>query len=191
MTDIIDKLENKPKLLLHSCCAPCSTYVLERLKEHFDISLYYYNPNIHPQEEYIIRLEELKDYVKRYDMAVVEEMYDSRVFFEAVKGFENEPEKGKRCYICYQLRMEETAQKAKQLGYDYFGTVLSISPHKNADWINQIGESLALKYGIHYLYADFKKENGFKASVAISNDNNLYRQDYCGCIFSKNDRKEL
>lgn len=185
MKDIISHIDGKPKLLLHSCCAPCSTSVLERLKDNFDISIYYYNPNIHPKEEYDIRLDELREYVKRYNISLVESVYDSQVFFEMAKGLENEPERGKRCYECYKLRMEETAIKAKELSFDYFTTVLSISPHKNAEWINEIGENLESIYKVKYLYADFKKDNGFKKSVELSNENNLYRQDYCGCIFSK------
>lgn len=185
MKDIISHIDGKPKLLLHSCCAPCSTSVLELLKDNFDISIYYYNPNIHPKEEYDIRLDELREYVKRYNISLVESVYDSKVFFEMAKGLEAEPERGKRCYECYKLRMEETAIKAKELSFDYFTTVLSISPHKNADWINEIGENLESLYKVKYLYADFKKDNGFKKSVELSNENNLYRQDYCGCIFSK------
>ncbi|MCT4662220.1 MAG: epoxyqueuosine reductase QueH [Tissierellales bacterium] len=180
--------KEKPTLLLHSCCAPCSTAVLERLIENFDIKIYYYNPNTYPENEYYKRLEELKSYLLEYhkdsEIEVIESEYVADEFFNKIKGLENEAEGGKRCYACYELRMEATASLAEKMGFDYFTTVLSISPHKNAQWINEIGKELGKTYKTNFLYGDFKKKNGFKRSVELSNEAELYRQDYCGCVFS-------
>lgn len=180
--------KEKPTLLLHSCCAPCSTAVLERLIEDFDIKIYYYNPNTYPKDEYYKRLEELKSYLLEYhkdsEIEVIESEYVADEFFNRIRGLENEAEGGKRCYVCYELRMEATAKLAAEMGFDYFTTVLSISPHKNAQWINEIGKGLDQKYEVNFLYGDFKKKNGFKRSVELSNEADLYRQDYCGCVFS-------
>ncbi len=169
----------KPKLLLHVCCAPCSTHVIETLKE-FDIVAYFYNPNIHPAEEYKLRLKNLK----KLGVTFVEGKYDVDAWFNATKGYENEPEGGARCEICYRLRMGETAMFAKKKGYDYFATTLTISPHKSARAINEIGKKLSKKYGVKFYSADFKKKNGFKKSVELSRKHGLYRQSYCGCVFS-------
>lgn len=190
----IKKSENKPRLLLHSCCAPCSSAILEFLQEYFEITVYFFNPNINFEEEYLKRLEEQKEYHKKrgYKINVVEGEYNPEIdFFQKVKGLENEREGGKRCYQCYNLRLEETAKKAQELGYDYFTTVLSISPMKNAQWINEIGEELGKKYGIKFLNGDFKKKSRYLRSIEISKEYELYRQDYCGCIFSKVEREKI
>lgn len=189
---LIEKLKQekiKPSLLLHACCAPCSSYVLEYLSEYFDISIYYYNPNISPEKEYVFRLEELSRLLKEMPEAngvkIIDAPYDEQTFFDAVKGLELLPEGDKRCYKCYELRISETAKKAKENNFDYFTTTLSISPYKNADWLNQIGQDLEKKYNVKYLVSNFKKKNGYKRSIELSKDYGLYRQDYCGCVFSK------
>ena len=188
----IEKTGIKPKLLLHSCCAPCSSAILEFLQNYFDITVYFYNPNITFEEEYYKRLNEQREYHEKrgYSIKVIEGKYDPREdFFKQVKGLEDRKEGGERCFKCYTLRMEATAQKAKELGLDYFSTVLSISPLKNAQWINEIGEELSEKYGIKFLNGDFKKKNRYLRSTEISREYELYRQDYCGCVFSKMERE--
>ena len=188
----IEKTGTKPKLLLHSCCAPCSSAILEFLQNYFDITVYFYNPNITFEEEYYKRLNEQREYHEKreYSIKVIEGKYDPREdFFKQVKGLEDRKEGGERCFKCYTLRMEATAQKAKELGFDYFSTVLSISPLKNAQWINEIGEKLSEKYGIKFLNGDFKKKNRYLRSTEISREYKLYRQDYCGCVFSKMERE--
>ncbi|MFR8991923.1 MAG: epoxyqueuosine reductase QueH [Fusobacterium sp.] len=188
----IEKTGTKPKLLLHSCCAPCSSAILEFLQNYFDITVYFYNPNITFEEEYYKRLNEQREYHEKreYSIKVIEGKYDPREdFFKQVKGLEDRKEGGERCFKCYTLRMEATAQKAKELGFDYFSTVLSISPLKNAQWINEIGEELSEKYGIKFLNGDFKKKNRYLRSTEISREYELYRQDYCGCVFSKVERE--
>lgn len=185
--------EKKPTLLLHSCCAPCSCAVIEYLLKFFDITIYFYNPNITYEEEYIKRLEEQQDYLKKrgYDIKVIPGHYNPQNdFFDKIKGLEKEKEGGQRCYKCYSLRLEDTAIKASENGFDYFSTVLSISPMKNAQWINEIGEELAEKYNIKFLNGDFKKKSRYLQSIHISKEFNLYRQDYCGCIFSKIEREK-
>lgn len=195
MQNILDELKKenkKPKLLLHSCCAPCCSTVIELLKEYFDITIFYYNPNITENEEYHKRFEEMVDYIgkRKYSIPVEEGKYNPKEdFFEKIKGLEDKKEGGERCYKCYHLRMRETAEKAKAEGYDYFTTALSISPMKNSAWINEIGEDLEKEYGIKYLYGDFKKKGRYVESIKISKDYDLYRQDYCGCIFSKLERE--
>lgn len=169
-----------PKLLLHVCCAPCATHIIETLKEDFELTAYFYNPNIHPEEEYRLRLENLK----KLGVTFVEGKYDIDVWFNATKGYEKEPEGGARCEICYRLRMGEAARFAKENNFAYFATTLTISPHKSARVINSIGEELSKKYGIKFYSADFKKRNGFKKSVELSKKHGLYRQSYCGCVFS-------
>lgn len=189
----IKRKEKKPKLLLHSCCAPCSSAILEFLQEYFEITIYFFNPNITFKEEYIKRLEEQREYHKKrgYEINVIEGRYNSEIdFFQKVKGLENEREGGKRCYQCYNLRLEETAKKAQEMDYEYFTTVLSISPMKNAQWINEIGEQLEKKYGIKFLNGDFKKKSRYLRSIEISKEYELYRQDYCGCVFSKLEREK-
>lgn len=188
----IEKTGIKPKLLLHSCCAPCSSAILEFLQNYFDITVYFYNPNITFEEEYYKRLNEQREYHEKrgYSIKVIEGKYDPKEdFFKQVKGLEDRKEGGERCFKCYTLRMEATAQKAKELGFDYFSTVLSISPLKNAQWINEIGEKLYEKYGIKFLNGDFKKKNRYLRSTEISREYELYRQDYCGCVFSKMERE--
>ena len=183
----------KPKLLLHACCAPCSSYVLEYLSEYFEITIYYYNPNIHPEKEYIRRRDELIKFLNEFKLKnkvnLVEETYNSFEYFDEIKGLEKLGEKSERCYKCYKFRMEKAVKYAKDNNFDYFTTTLSISPHKNSDWINEIGSILENKYSIKYLYSDFKKKNGYKRSLELSKEYGLYRQDYCGCIYSKQERE--
>ncbi len=176
----------KPRLLLHVCCAPCSSYVLEYLGEHFEITAYYYNPNISPESEYILRLDELKRLVRETESgaAVVAGEYEPERFFELAKGREAEPEGGERCALCYRLRLGKSGEYAAANGFDYFTTTLSISPYKNAEKLNTIGGEIAEALGIKYLYSDFKKKNGYKRSIELSREYRLYRQDYCGCVFS-------
>ena len=188
----IEKLENKPKLLLHSCCAPCSSHTLMVLKKYFDITIFFSNDNIHPKKEYDKRLEEQIRFVKEIDdsIDVIYEKYDESDYFQVVKGLEHLGEHSLRCYECYKLRLEKTAIKALELKFDYFTTTLSISPYKSSKWINEIGFSLEDKYNINYLFSDFKKEEGYKHSIQLSKEYNLYRQDYCGCVYSALERKE-
>ena len=185
----IENLEEGSKLLLHACCAPCSSAVLERLGNFFDITIFYYNPNIDQEEEYNKRIEEVKRLIHsiqtKYPVKLIEGSYEPEKFKELAHGLEQEPERGKRCYKCYELRLEETAKIAEQLHFNLFCTTLTLSPHKNSDWINEIGENLQNKYNTHYLYSDFKKKNGYKRSIELSKEYQLYRQDYCGCIYSK------
>jgi len=184
--DILKNIQNKPKLLLHSCCAPCSSAVIKRVSEFFDITIIYYNPNIFPKEEYDKRKVEQIRLVKILNVNFLDCDYNSDEFDNAVCGLEAEPEGGKRCNKCFYLRLEKTANMAKQLGYEYFGTTLTISPHKNEQIINQIGAILQEKYKIKFLFSDFKKKNGYLNSIDLSKEYNLYRQDYCGCKYSKN-----
>lgn len=181
--------EKLPTLLLHSCCAPCSSYVLEYLTNHFEITILFYNPNISSKYEYDKRLNELKRLVAemphKNKIEIIEVDYDNKVFFEMAKGFEDMPEGGERCFKCYRLRLEEAAIYAKKNNFDYFTTTLSISPHKNANKLNEIGEDLQKEYEINYLYADFKKKGGYQRSIELSKKYDLYRQDFCGCIYSK------
>ena len=176
------------KLLLHVCCAPCSSHVLEILENQFDITAYFYNPNITGEEEYVKRINALKRFVQEApftkNVKICDGEYAPDVFFSMARGLEDEPERGARCYKCYELRMRKTAEYALENGYDIFTTTLSISPHKNAAWINEIGNRLSDELGIKYLYSDFKKKNGYLRSIQLSNEYNLYRQDYCGCIYS-------
>ena len=183
-----------PKLLLHSCCAPCSSYVLEYLSNYFYITVLYYNPNIYPEDEYYHRAAEQKRFIKefptKYPVTFVEANFEPERFYETVKGYENIREGGERCFRCYELRLREAAEYAKKLNCDYFTTTLSISPMKNAAKLNEIGGRLAEEYGIPYLYSDFKKRDGYKRSTVISAEYGMYRQDYCGCVFSKREREE-
>ncbi len=178
-----------PHLLLHACCAPCSSYVLEYLSAYFRITVLYYNPNIYPEEEYRQRAEELKKLIDRmpfaHPVSFVEGSYDPEVFFSMARGLEDIPEGGERCFACYRLRMEEAARSAVKLGCDYFTTTLSISPLKSAKKINEIGEALGEIYHIRHLPSDFKKKNGYKRSLELSKEYELYRQNYCGCIYSR------
>jgi len=197
MEKIIEKEQqnnNIPTLLLHSCCAPCSSYVLETLSNYFKITIFYYNPNIYPIEEYLKRKEEEKRFIKEFDSKYKIEMldcdYEGNLFFDMAKGLENKKEGEERCYLCYNLRMKKTAIEAKNNNFDYFTTTLSISPYKNSTWINEIGRNLEKEYNIKYLPADFKKKKGYKRSIELSSTYNLYRQDYCGCIYSKVEREK-
>ncbi|MBE6598618.1 MAG: epoxyqueuosine reductase QueH [Ruminococcaceae bacterium] len=181
----------KPRLLLHVCCAPCSSYVLEYLHDRFDITLYFYNPNIAPEEEYDFRFEEVTRLCEECgygDIKIIREHYEPDEFTEMAKGLEGEPEGGARCYKCYRLRLRKAASAAKEGGFDYFTTTLSISPHKNAEWLNRIGAECGEAAGVPYLLSDFKKKGGYQRSIVLSREHNLYRQDYCGCIYSKNNR---
>lgn len=193
--EILRSIKEKKKLLLHSCCGPCSSYVITYLTKYFDITIFYYNPNIYPYEEYSKRKEEQIKVIKKLNKTsknnidIIDCDYDNNVYEKKIKGLEKEPERGKRCEICYKLRMEKTAITAIKNNYDYFCTTLSVSPYKNAYLINQIGEELENKYKIKWLYSDFKKKDGYKKSIELSKKYNLYRQDYCGCIYSQ--RKEL
>ena len=188
--DLID-INKKPKLLLHACCGPCSSYVVEYLSKYFNITIYYYNPNTYPENEYIRRKDELKKFIKQFNntIEIKESEYHSEEFYKKIKGLENKGEKSERCYNCYKLRLENSAKYAKENNFDYFTTTLSISPYKNAEWINEIGKDLEKQYGIKYLFADFKKKNGYKRSLELSREYNLYRQEYCGCVYSMQERK--
>ena len=182
-----------PRLLLHSCCAPCSSYVLEYLSDYFSITVFYYNPNIYPPEEFGKRVEEQKKLIRELPMknsvSFLEGPYEPERFYEMAKGLERVPEGGERCFRCYRLRLEETAQMARAGNFDYFTTTLSISPLKNAEKLNEIGAYLAEEYKVPYLFSDFKKRNGYKRSTELSAEYGLYRQDYCGCVFSLRERK--
>lgn len=188
---LIEKLvaENKvPKLLLHSCCAPCSSYVLEYLSDYFDITVFYYNPNIFPESEYTKRVWEqqvlIHEMPVKHPVSFLAGPYDKEKFYEMAAGMEHIKEGGSRCFRCYEMRLRRTAELAKEKGFDYFTTTLSISPLKNAEKLNEIGMRLAKEYGIKYLQSDFKKKNGYKRSIELSKEYGLYRQDYCGCEFS-------
>lgn len=187
LEEIIDSLNYRPKLLLHACCGPCSSYVIEYLSKYFDITIYYYNPNIYPEEEYTRRLNELKTFLPKMNknIKIIEDIYDPKDYYKSIKGLEKLGEKSERCYECYKFRMNKAALYAKQNNYDYFTTTLSISPYKISSWINEIGEILEKEYNIKYLYSDFKKKNGYKRSLELSKEYNMYRQDYCGCVYSK------
>ncbi len=194
MENQIKTIPEGTKLLLHACCAPCSSAVLERIANHFEITIFYYNPNITEKEEYEKRIEEIKKLISlihpKYKVSLLEGNYEPDKFFTMAKGLEGEPERGKRCYKCYNLRLEETAKVAEQHNFPYFCTTLTLSPHKNSNWINEIGENLDSNYQTTYLYSDFKKREGYKRSIELSKEYDLYRQDYCGCIFSKREKKE-
>ena len=187
-----------PSLLLHSCCAPCSSYVLEYLSRFFRITVFYYNPNIYPEEEFYKRCKEQERFIdllpssNPIDFIGSEHM--SERFYSAVKGLEHIREGGERCFLCYELRLREAAQLAKEGGFDFFTTTLTISPLKNAQKLNEIGQQLAEEYGVAYLLSDFKKKGGYQRSIELSKEHGLYRQDYCGCAFSKAEserRKQL
>ena len=186
---MLSQMQNIPKgtkLLLHSCCAPCSSACLERLKDIFDITVLYYNPNIDEREEYEKRKAEQLRLLKETGWAsFIDCDHESERFAKIAEGLENEPERGKRCFACYALRIERTAQIAKQNGFTYFATTLTLSPHKNADWLNEIGENVGGRYELNWLYTDFKKKGGYYRSIELSKEYGLYRQDFCGCKYSK------
>lgn len=189
---ILGKLTAPSRLMLHSCCAPCSSYVLEYLRRYFEITVFYYNPNISMEAEYRKRVAEQKRLIAAYNemadsgypIAVVEGDYEPEAFYAAAKGLEQCPEGGERCFACYALRLRKTAELARQSGQDYFATTLTISPLKNAEKLNEIGERLAEEYQVPWLPSDFKKKNGYKRSIELSAEYGLYRQNYCGCVYS-------
>jgi len=188
LEELINNLDYKPKLLLHSCCGPCSSYVITYLQDYFDITILYYNPNIEPVGEYNKRKNEQIRFIKELNnpnVTLLDIDYDNNNYREYVKGYENDKEGGNRCHLCYELRLEKTANIAKENNYEYFGTTLTVSPYKNAQILNKIGENLSNQYGVKWLYSDFKKKDGYKKSIELSKKYNLYRQDYCGCEFSK------
>ena len=194
MEEQIKNMNEGSTLLMHACCAPCSSACLERLGNYFDISILYYNPNITDKDEYLKRVEEIKKFISgfktKYPIKLIEGRYDPKEFFEIAKGLEDEPERGKRCFKCYRLRLEETAKVASEKEFDFFCTTLTLSPYKNATWLNEIGEELNNNYNSTYLYSDFKKKNGYKRSIELSKEFDLYRQDYCGCVYSLRDELE-
>lgn len=196
MEEIISKnvAEGKtPSVLLHSCCAPCSSHVISTLTPYFDITILYYNPNIEPFEEYEKRKQEeirfIKEFPNQNKLTIIDCDHDNELFHETIKGLEKEREGGARCIKCYYLRLDKTAQLAKEKNFNYFATTLTVSPLKNSQKLNEIGEYLSKKYNINYLYSDFKKKEGYKHSIELSKQFNLYRQDYCGCTYSKQERE--
>ena len=188
LEELISTLENKPKLLLHSCCGPCSTWVISFLKDYFDITIYYYNPNIEPLEEYLHRKREQIKFLQEYKQAKINFLdcdYNNNEFKDIANGLENIPEGGARCHKCFYLRMYKTAQVAASNGFSYFGTTLTISPHNNSEIINKIGEHIMKELNINFIYGDFKKNDGYKKSIEYSREYHLYRQNYCGCLYGK------
>lgn len=182
------------RLLLHSCCAPCSSYVLETLSDYFSITVFYYNPNIYPAEEYWKRVKEQEEFIRklpvRYPISFLEGVYETERFYETIKGLEKIPEGGERCFACYRLRLAEALREAQKGKFDYMTTTLTISPMKNAKKLNEIGEELCRDASVCWLPSDFKKKNGYKRSTEISEEYGMYRQDYCGCVFSMRERDE-
>ena len=189
----LSKINEPKRILLHSCCAPCSSHVITYLTKYFNITILYYNPNISPKEEYEKRKSEQIRLIKSIDKVnkidIIDCDYDNDLYEESIKGYENCPERGSRCTICFNLRLKKTAEMAKLLNYDYFGTTLTVSPYKNAKLINEIGKKYEEEYGIKWLYSDFKKEDGYKKSIELSKKYGLYRQDYCGCKYSVREKK--
>lgn len=188
----LEQANRRPKLLLHSCCAPCSTYVLQFLSKYFDMEIYFYNPNIHPEAEYLRRLEEQIHLVEAMNLPyqVIGPIHESQSFYKAVKGLEGLGEGSERCFQCFALRLDRAAEYGKRQDFDYFGSTLTISPLKNTSKLNEIGLFMEEKHGIKFLQSDFKKNNGYKTSVDLSKEYNLYRQDYCGCAFSIKEAKD-
>ena len=191
----LTKEERVPKLLLHSCCAPCSSYVLEYLSQYFEITVFYYNPNIYPESEYTKRIWEQQKLIDelpaKHPISFMAGPYDKERFYEMASGLEHVKEGGARCMKCYELRLREAAKIAKNAGFDYFTTTLSISPLKKAERLNEIGQRLSEEYEVEYLLSDFKKKNGYKRSIELSKIYGLYRQDYCGCEFSMENRDKM
>ena len=186
----MNEFKIKPKLLLHICCAPCSTHVVELLSDDYDLTGYFYNPNIHPKSEYLHREEEMKQYARKIGLELTCAEYDVARWFQMVKGMEDIPEGDERCFLCYRMRLEKTAQYAKEHHYQFLTTTLSISPHKNAQKINEIGSEVASQHGLQFYTADFKKRGGFDRSIRMSKEAGLYRQSYCGCIFSQREARK-
>ncbi|MBO6282480.1 MAG: epoxyqueuosine reductase QueH [Pseudobutyrivibrio sp.] len=182
-----------PSLLLHSCCAPCSSYCIEYLSQYFHVTVFYYNPNIYPDDEYYHRVKEqqrfINEFPTKYPVDFIEGDYDKSSFYDIAKGLEKEPEKGKRCHKCYDLRLRRTATVAKEKMFDFFSTTLTISPMKDSQVLNEIGEAIGKELGVNWLYSDFKKKEGYKRSTEISKEYDMYRQDYCGCVYSYNERQ--
>ena len=195
LDETLKNLNGVPKLLLHACCAPCSSYCIEYLSEFFEITIYYYNPNIDTKEEYDYRYSELERFISEFKtknpVHLINPGYNKEDFEIIAKGLENEPERGKRCLKCYRLRLQKSFLYAKENNFDYITTTLTLSPHKPSNIINEIGSELEKIYGVPYLYSDFKKKEGYKRSIVLSREYNLYRQDYCGCEYSKRDRHLL
>ncbi len=193
LTETLVKGQRVPRLLLHSCCAPCSSYVLEYLSSFFEITVFYYNPNIYPENEYGKRIKEQQTLIGempfRYPVSFQAGSYDQEKFYEMAKGMEQMSEGKERCFRCYEMRLRQTAKEALKGNYDYFTTTLTISPMKNAEKLNSLGLEIASQYGLNYLVSDFKKKNGYKRSIELSKDYGLYRQEYCGCRFSMENRK--
>ena len=183
-----------PSLLLHSCCGPCSSYCIEYLSNFFKVTVFYYNPNIYPDEEYYHRVKEqqrfINEFETKYPVSFIEGDYDKESFYSIAKGLEKEPEKGKRCHKCYELRLRRTAEVAEKKGFDFFTTTLTISPMKDSMVLNEIGEKVSLGLSTKWLPSDFKKKEGYKRSTELSKEYNMYRQDYCGCVYSYNERQQ-
>lgn len=195
LDETLENLNGVPKLLLHACCAPCSSYCIEYLSQYFEITIFYYNPNIDTEDEFNYRYRELERFIKefktKYPVHLVNVGYLKEDYDDIVIGLENEPERGARCLKCYRLRLEKSFLYAKEHSFDYITTTLTLSPHKNSKVINEIGEELESIYHVPYLYSDFKKRDGYKRSIVLSREYNLYRQDYCGCKYSKRDKNLL
>ena len=193
LIDTINKEGRVPSLLLHSCCGPCSSYCIEYLSEFFNITVFYYNPNIYPDEEYYIRVKEQQKFIKefpaKHKVSFIEGDYDKNSFYEIARGLENEPERGARCLKCYDLRLRRTADVAKEKGFDFFTTTLTISPMKDSQVLNEIGINISNELGVKWLPSDFKKKNGYKRSTELSKEYDMYRQDYCGCVYSYRERQ--
>ncbi|MBT6691641.1 epoxyqueuosine reductase QueH [Candidatus Parcubacteria bacterium] len=179
-----------PKLLLHTCCGPCAIYVIEELLKQYQVTVYFYNPNIHPRKEYLARKVEVKKYLEKIDVEFIEGDYNTKDWFEQIKGLEHEPEKGRRCDVCFNLRLGEVVRRAKDNGFAAWATTLSISPHKDYKKISEIGQALSKKHDIEFVDRDWKKQEGYKISCNMSKVEGFYRQDYCGCVYSKRDRDE-
>lgn len=190
MMEEVRKLDGKRTLLMHSCCGPCSTACIERLKDYFDITVLYYNPNIEPLEEYNKRKETQKSVLRRLNIKYMDSDYDNETFRLLTKELKDELEGGKRCTVCFSLRLKETAKRAKENSFDYFTTTLTVSPHKNSELINKLGIEIGERVGVKFLVADFKKREGYKRSIELSKEFDLYRQNYCGCLYSKSDNEE-
>lgn len=187
LESVIEEIKDQKKtLLLHSCCAPCTSYVIEYLNKYFDITIYFYNPNIMPKSEYNKRLREFKKLLNDYPhLKMINEFYDNDEYLKRIEGLGEEREGIKRCFECYKIRLEKTAKLSEKNKFDYFATTLTVSPYQNTNKINEIGSSLAVEFNTKYLYSDFKKKNGYQKSIELSKKYNLYRQNYCGCLFSK------
>lgn len=196
LDDLISELNGRrPHLLLHSCCAPCSSYCIEYLARHFDITVLYYNPNISPAEEFYKRADEEERFIREFDTArefgvkLIKDKYEPTVFYDAVRGMENIPEGGERCFVCYRLRLRRAAEYANANGFEFFGTTLSVSPLKNSEKLNDIGHELEHEFDVRYLPSDFKKRGGYLRSIELSRKYGLYRQNFCGCVYSKSNAK--